>query len=154
MPTFVSNKGKWYPAKEKIGLTNLSDKIIKYKGNSIKPGEPFVYSGPDREALKMLEKEGREHLGKDFRHDKEFLKAVRTMEFADVDSYLKYCGYDEEQDQRDFNKRAEVTKAHDIPKKVNEIRVMGGGKDYAGNKNDVIGGFGEEKQRTPAELKK
>ena len=28
MPTYISKEGQWYPAKEKIGLTNLGDKDI------------------------------------------------------------------------------------------------------------------------------
>jgi len=54
MPTWVSKRGKWLPAKEKIGLVNKSEKVITYNGVEIQPGDPFVYDGPDREALKSL----------------------------------------------------------------------------------------------------
>ena len=153
-PTFISNKGKWVPAKEEIGLVNKSDKVIEYNGEKIQPGQPFIYKGADREALKVLHNAKVEYLGTDFRQDPEFLQAVRNQGFNTVDDFLKNMGYDEEADTKKFEERAAVVKAHDIPKKVNEINVLGGGRDMSGNKdNDAVGGFGDEKLRKPTEVK-
>jgi len=147
MATFISKNGKWFPAKEKIGLTNLSTKVIKYKGEDIKPGEPFVYSGPDREALKMLHVTGEESLGRDFRNDPEFRQACRNQGFENVEAYLKHLGYDEEKEEKEFKKKAATVKSHEIPSKVEEIKILAGGQDRSGNKNDHIGGFGDEHLR-------
>ena len=147
MATFTSNKGVWSPAKEQVGLINKSDKIIEYDGKKIQPGQPFVYNGPDREALKMLNLEGVATLGTDFRHDPEFRQAVRNQGFEDVEDYLKHIGYDEEADAKKYKEHTAHVKAHEIPKRVAQINTMGGGKDFSGNKdNDVVGGFGDEKR--------
>lgn len=159
MPTFVSNQGKWYPAKEMVGLTNVGKTPIKYKGRTINPGEPFVYKGPDREAVKMLHEAGEEHLGTDFRRDPEFLQAVRNMGFQSgeqgVKDYLDAIGYDEAKEKKKFEERASVVKSHELPKKAEEIRELGGGRDTTGNKNnDLIGGFGDERARPATESSK
>ena len=155
MPNFVSNRGKWSPAKEEIGLTNLSVNIIEYEGRKINPGQPFIYKGPCREALKMLHESGEEFLGTDFMHDPEFRQAVRNQGFENIEEYLKHIGYDEKKDEEKFKERTATVKAHEIPKKVKEILVMGGGKDFSGEKaNDVVGGFGDQKVRKPSEVKK
>ena len=154
MPNFVSDKGKWVPAKEKIGLTNKSNKDITYKGKVIKPGDPFIYDGPCREALKMLNETHEAHLGSDFRHDPEFMQAVRNMGFQNVAEYLLAIGYDEEADTKKAKEKMATIKAHEIPERVNEISIMGGGKDMAGGGLDTIGGFGTERLRSPKEVKK
>ena len=162
MPTLISDKGKWYAAKEEVSLVNKKDEPIKSKyifGTKIEgvagPGENFIYRGPDREAIKLLNEAGAEHLGGDFRKDPEFRQAVRNQGFNDVDAYLKDMGYDEEADTKKFKDNAELIQAHEVPKVANELRIMGGGQDRSGNKdNDVIGGFGDERERKPAELKK
>ena len=147
MPSFVSNKGLWSPAKEVIGLINKSTEVIKYDGKDIQPGQPFVYSGPDREALKMLNDAGAATLGTDFLHDPEFRQAVRNQGFENIEDYLKHIGYDEEADTKKFKERTATVKAHEVPSRVAKINTMGGGKDFSGNKdNDIVGGFGDEKR--------
>lgn len=162
MPTFISLKGKQYPAKEEVSLTNESDKDIvskyvfgtKKEGVAV-PGEHFIYRGPDREAIKMLNEAGAEYLGGDFRKDPEFLQSVRNQNFNNTDEYLKHIDYDEEADEKKFKEKVELVKAHDMPRVAKELRIMGGGQDRSGNKdNDMIGGFGDERERKPAELKK
>lgn len=154
MPSFVSNKGKWYPAKEKIGLTNKSDDVLSYDGEDIKPGEPFVYNGPDREAVKMLEEAGEEHLGTDFRDCPEFQDFVNAKYQGDEGKYLRRIGYNEEEDDKKFEETYVKVKSHELPKRVNEIKVMAGGRDLSGaSQNDVIGGFGDERLRKPSEIK-
>ena len=70
-----------------------------------------------------------------------------------MDAYLKSIRYDVQKEEEDFKTKAENVKSHEISKRVSEIKVMGGGKDLSGNKeNDVIGGFGDEKLRSPKEL--
>ena len=159
MANWVSLRGKWFPCKEKVALKNLSDKPFEYKGEVLQPGDPFIYQGPDREAIKQLALEGLENLGTDFRRDPEFLQAVRTMGFTageqGVGDYLTFIGYDEEADEKKFNETASIVSKHDLPARNREILTLGGGRDMTGNKNaDVIGGFGEEKVRPADELRK
>jgi hypothetical protein len=170
-PTFVSNKGLWYAAKEKIGgLVYAGKKAIKKEdlpesiiivGDVLNPGDPFMYDGADREALKMLGKEGFDLngdrvIGQDFRHNTEFIQSIRTMGFNTVDEYLKFVGFDEKEDDKRFKEKAERTKSHEVERKVNAIEVLAGGKDMAnpGGESELIGGFGEERMRSAKEAKK
>lgn len=145
MPSFISNRGKWYPAKERVALKNKSDVVIEYKGQEIQPGEDFIYEGPDRPALQEIHNagEGSEHLGRDFKHDPDFLKAVRDMSYQSVEEYLEAIGYDEEKAEKEFEEKAVKVSAHEIPNKVKMIKTMGGGKDFAGGTNTKYGEFGD-----------
>lgn len=150
MSNFKSIHGKWSPAHEKVGLINKSDEVMVVDGKKIHPGEPFVYEGPDRVAKDMLEKEGVEFLGVDFRTDPEFRQSVRNQGFENVDDYLKSIGFDEEKDRKEQIERTKDTKSHTSKTPEKEIKVMGGGKDQTGNKeNDMVGGFGEPKDKKP-----
>jgi len=150
MSSFVSHRGVWHPAKEKIGLTNKSDQPFEYNGEMIQPGDPFVYSGPDRQALKELADEGVECFGKDFKNDPEFLQMVRNMGFNDVDSYFKVIGYDEKKDDEDFKKKADTFKAHEIKERVKAIKVMAGGRAST-KEASLVGGFGNQQMKSAAE---
>jgi hypothetical protein len=152
MASFVSNKGKWYPQKERVGLKNKSDKALPYEGESIPPNGDFVYKGPDRGALQMLHEEGTEHLGRDFRTDPEFIRAYRSMGFTSEKEYLKFVGYDEKADDEHFNERAQKVTLHELPQRVREIRVMGGAQDPEGGAQSHIGGFGDQRLRPANEL--
>lgn len=141
MPSYISNKGKWYAAKEKVGLINKGDTVIEYNGKEIQPGEPFIYEGGDREALNEIGKNGGDHLGRSFENDPDFLKLVRDMGYKDSEEYLKSIGYDAEKEQQDFEDRAVKVEAHEVPKKVKMIKALGGGKDFAGAGKDNYGEF-------------
>ena len=144
-PTYVSHKGKWYAAKERVALKNKSDKPFKYKDEMIQPGQEFIYEGPDREALKELAKREKEYFGKDFRTDPDFIKSTRTMGFPDVETYLKQMGYDEKADDAKFKEKASVVSAHELPKKVKEIKIMAtGGRDTSGSGKSIYGGLGTQ----------
>lgn len=152
MPSFVSFRGKLYPAKEMISLTNKSNKAIEYNGKLIQPGQPFIYEGPDREAVKELMLAGQEFLGQDFKNDPDFLQAVRNRGFNTVDEYLKHIGYDEAKDEKEFKAKASVINMHELPRRHAEIIALGGGKDTSGGKQDTIGGFGDQKLRSPDDV--
>jgi hypothetical protein len=153
MPSFVSDKGLWYPAKEKIGLTYKGDKTISkeelpegvvIQGDFLEPGDPFMYEGADREALKMLNESGSETLGTDFRKDPEFRQAIRNQGFDKVEDYLKNLGYDEDEDTKKFRETATHVNKHELPKRVGAINMLGGGRDTTGARdNDIVGGFGD-----------
>lgn len=148
MPTFISKMGKWYPAHEKVGLTNKSDNSFEYDGKIIQPGEPFVYEGEDREAKKMLEEAGQDHLGTDFREDSEFHDFINSKWQGDQAKYLKRIGFDEAKEVEKFNEKLPNAKSHTVPVKSQERIIVAGGKDTTGNKsNDVIGGFGDMQVR-------
>ncbi len=147
MATWVSNGGEWHPAKERIALKNKSNTAIKYKGETIKPGDEFIYEDADREALKQLNQQDLTHLGHNFMDDNEFLEFVHQSRFkGDVDAYLKYIRYDPEKAKKEFEEKAKKVKSHEIPKRVQAINDLAGGRDFTGNRgNDVVGGFGEER---------
>ena len=146
MPSYVSKGGVWHPSKEKVALKNFSDKTIKnpstdekFKGEDVKPGEDFIYSGPDRAALFELWKVKAENFGTDFRKDPEFLQACRNMGYSTYKQYLKDIGFDEKKMEEDFSEKAEQVNLHELPKKVSAIDILAGGKDTAGGGQDMKG---------------
>jgi len=153
MPTFVSMRGEWHGAKEKLALKNKSNEPIEYKEQTIQPGEDFIYDGIDREALKELHKSGNKNkdgdlvLGRDFTRDPDFLQSIRTQGFEGgekgVKLYLNFIGYNAEEDKKRFEEQMETIKAHEAPKKVEAINILGGGKDFSGGNNNKRGNFGD-----------
>jgi len=143
MPNYVSKDGVWYPAKEKVGLINTSGKEKEVDGKKVAPGEPYIYEGPDRAALFELFKAKVETFGVDFRTDPELINRVRQLGYKSVDEYAKIMGYDKEKIEKEFKKNASVVTKHELPKKVEAVKTLGGGKDFAGQGQDKFGGFGE-----------
>lgn len=145
MPTWISKDGVWHPAKEKVGLTNLSGKTKTVDGKKVKPGEPYVYEGPDRAALFELYKEKVDTLGTEFISDPEFINRVRQLGFT-MEEYLKFVGYDKEKVEEEFKKKAAIVNKHEIPEKIEAIQTLGGGMDTTGMNPARYGGFGEPKE--------
>jgi hypothetical protein len=146
VPNYVSKGGVWHPAKEKVALKNYGNKTIKnpstdekLKDEEIKSGEDFIYSGPDRASLFELWQAKVEHFGEDFRTNPEFLQAVRNMGYSSYKKYLKDIGFDEKKLDEDFNKKSEVVNLHELPKKVKAIETLAGGRDTAGQGQDLKG---------------
>lgn len=172
MSSFITDeKGIWHPAKERVALKNLSGKPMKLKQKDISGkefiqeipiGGDYIYEGPCRAALfdlweangKPTEQEVKNNpdklltMGEGYRQNTEFLesyaKARSAHGFANVEEYLKYLGYDETKVKERFEKNASVVTMHDAPRRVNEIKRLGGGTDHANpGKNLVYGDFGE-----------
>lgn len=152
MPRWITDeKGKWYPAKEKVALRNNSKESIvnpsatwsNHFGEEVGAGEPFIYEGPDRAALEQLFAEGNlEFLGNDWREDPYILDIVRERGYKDVETYAKAKGFNETKAKERFESLAAVTASHEITKKVEAIKKIGGGQDSSGQGNDAYGGFG------------
>lgn len=160
MPSWVTDeKGLWHPKLERVSLKNLSGKIIKVKQKDmegkeftqeIQPGQDYIYEGPDRAALFELwniDKTGKTTtLGEDFRRNTEFLesyaKARNAFGFNTVDEYLNYLGYDEKKVKDKFEETAAKINTHELPRRVEEIKKLGGGSDTATGQNLRYGGFG------------
>lgn len=172
MPKWISDgKGFLYPSKESVGLKNLSDKPLTRKMKditgkeftiSVPPGGDYVYEGPDRAALyqwweengrpdsdKMKEMEGQVKMGEDFKVNPEFVKqysnARQMFGFNSVDEYLKYLGFDENKLKKQFDEKASIVNVHDMPKRIPESKMIGGGKNYGKDVTvqDMYGGFGD-----------
>ena len=136
MPRYISKDGEWYPAKEKVSL-------IDHVGTDGRaPGEPYIYEGPDRAALFELFRAGVEKFGINFMHDPELKHRVQSLGFKSVKAYAKAVGYDPEKAKEEFEKKAAVVSKHELPKKVEAIRKLGGGVDTSGGGQDRYGGFG------------
>lgn len=149
MPSYVSKDGVFHAQNEKVALTNLSGKPFTNPKTKevIGVGEPYIYDGPCRAALFELweaDKSGKTTtFGVDFRKSPEFLQMLRDLNFKTADEYLAWVGYDKEQVEKDFAANVSVIAKHELPKRVNEIKMLGGGKDYATGKNNQMGGFGD-----------
>ncbi len=172
MPSWISDeKGLLHPAKERVGLKNLSGKEIiieqtdmdgkKFK-MKVPPGADYTYEGPDRAAMYqwweengmptyeqiMAMPQGSITMGQEFRQNDEFMKQFRIAReahgYQNMQEYLKDIGYDEKLAHEKFLKKASVVQLHDLPNRVPEIKKVGGGDDRANpGKNQRLGGWGE-----------
>jgi len=155
MSRFISKEGEWFPADEKVILVNHSTKTIKnpstkgkYADEKVAPGEQFIYEGPCRAALFELFEEKVDKLGQSFRKNPEFLQSVRVQGFNNVEEYLNFIGYNKDEAEALFKSKASVVTKHEIGKKIKAIDTMGGGKDFSGQGEDILGGFGDAKIRS------
>ncbi len=173
MASWVADeKGLLHPAKERVGLKNLSGKPMKVKQiaddgkeftMTVPPNGDYVYEGPDRSAMFqwweengkptyeqiMAMPEGTVTMGSNFRQNDEFLKQYRLAREANgyqsVAEYLKDIGFDEKAAHEKFLKKASIIQLHSLPDRVPEIKKVGGGDDRANpGKNIRLGGFGEQ----------
>ncbi len=147
MPNWVSKDGEWFPAKEKVALKKES-------------GEPFIYEGPDRAAIKELwEQAGRPKvsnekdltdkkafLGQDFRSNTDMINTARQLGYKTVDAYVKAHGYSADEAKKNFEEKASEVSVHELPKKVDPAYIEGGGMDTSGQGNDKMGGFKRPKE--------
>lgn len=160
MANWVSKDGVFYPAKERVSLKNNSGKVLinpsakwsKFCGESVQPGDDFIYEGEDRAALFTLFKEKVDVLGQDFRKNPDMIGIARQFGYKDVNAYAKAMGYDAEQVEKNFEERVGAVVRHDLPARAKEVSRMGGGNDTTGNGADIIGGFGDERVRPASEL--
>jgi hypothetical protein len=160
MSNFVSKAGVWYPGKERVSLKNISGKVLtnpsaegsKFCGETVQPGDDFIYEGPDRAAMFHLFKEKVDTLGQDFRQNPDMIHMARQFGYKDINAYAKAVGYDKEKEDLMFAEKASVVAKHDLPKRAKETMIMGGGQDSSGSGADVIGGFGDERVRPASEL--
>jgi hypothetical protein len=154
VPNFVSILGKAVPAKERVILINESGKVLtnpsapysKYAGEEVAPGAQFIYEGPDRRACFELWQAGVEHFGQDFRKSPEFLQMLRSLEFKNEKEYFKFMGIDVDEEKKRAEEKADLVNMHELPKKVEAIRALGGGRDTSGGGQDRFGDFGLPKE--------
>lgn len=154
MARYVSILGKTVPARERVILTNESTKTIinpsapysKYAGEEVPSGGQFIYEGPDRRACFELWQAGVEHFGTDFRRSPEFLQMIRGLQFKDEKEYFDFMGINIKAEKAKAEEQADMVTMHELPAKVEAIKVLGGGKDFAGQGQDRYGGFGEPKE--------
>jgi len=149
MPSWVSKEGVWYPAKEHAVLPHLSGT------------DKEIYDGPDRAAeLELAEAHGIDKDGKpkvttfgiNFRKNPDFINFVRQMNYPSIDAYLHDIGYDMEKVEKDFKEKAAEIVKHQEPERGPEPTRVGGGIDTSGKGSDLIGGFGQERERPAKEL--
>lgn len=148
MPNFVSKGGEWFPCIEEVALENKSNKDVKYidaNGDEqiAKAKKPFIYNGPDRGAMELLQENGGT-LGQHFTKDAELASRVRQHGiYKDVKEYALAMGYDYKKAEEEFLKKAMVVTSHELPDRIEGIKKLGGGVNTAGTGDDKYGDFGE-----------
>ena len=151
MPNWISDEGKWYPAKESVVLINRSNETIKnpsadysqYAGQDVTPGSQYIYEGPCRAALFDLFLNDEECKGINFKHDPEMIKRVKMLGFKNMEEYAKMHGHDPVKAKKRFEELCCVVSKHELPRKVSAHKVLGGGKDLSGQGKHEYGGFGD-----------
>lgn len=157
MPNYVSKDGVWYVAKERVALKNLSNKTItnpseegsKYHGEQVKPGEPFIYEGPDRAAMFELFKidpsGGVTTLGEHFTDNVDMQERTRQRGYKSVIEYAKAFGYSKEAVENKFSELISEVKVHELPSRVAMVEAtQSGAHDFSGQGKHMKGGFGEQ----------
>ena len=151
MPSYVSKDGIWYPAKEHVVLPHLSGT------------DKEVYDGPDRAAeFELAQTFGVDEEGKpkevtfgiDFRNDPDLINRARQLGYKDIMEYATAMGYDAGKSEKQFKEKAAEIIKHKEPVRKPEKIMMGGGIDTSGKGANLIGGFGDERERPAKELDK
>jgi hypothetical protein len=151
MPSYVSKDGIWYPAKEHVVLPHLTGT------------DKEVYDGPDRAAeFELAQAFGVDADGKpkevtfgiNFRDDPDLIDRARQLGYKDVMEYAVSRGYDPVKSEKLFKEKAAEIIKHKDPVRAPEKLMIGGGIDTSGKGADLIGGFGDERERPAKELDK
>jgi len=128
MPRYVSNDGKWTPAKEKVAITNSK-------------GEPEIYDGPDRAALEEMKAGNVE--SRYFWEDTEWVNRVRQLHNMSMKEYMDSVGFDKTVSETDFKKKLEVVNTHKEEGRKPASKFASGGKNTAGSGGSLEGDFGD-----------
>ncbi len=72
----------------------------------------------------------------------DLINRARQLGYKDVDEYARIMGYDKEKSEAVFKEKAAVIEKHKEPERKPETPMLGGGKDFSGQGNDKLGGFG------------
>lgn len=128
MPTWISKDGVQKPALEKVMLTNP------------KTGEPYLYEGPDRAAIKYLQDNNVTELGIDFRKDPEIINRARQFNMT-VDEWCQIHLNPDEKRKADFAQKEKEINFHAPPAKKKATEFRGGGINIANPKASKLGGF-------------
>ena len=140
MPTWISDRGKWYPAKEHAVLPHLAGTKNE------------IYDGPDRAALLQLWQESgkpedaakcMEFLGQDFQSHTDFVHMCRQLGFSSTKEYLTFVGYDEKAAKAQAEANMVRVKSHEIPKRAKAIESEGGGVEFGTGEVLAKGAIGD-----------
>lgn len=127
MPSFISDKGIWKPARERAIVVNQQS------------GEMEIYDGPDRQAEMMMKAKGGT-MGRDARKDPDNIKRARELGM-DVETYLEW----NQEPTPEAQKAAEVVKTkvitHAPPVRKPGVQPQGG--VAPGRPDSELGGFGD-----------
>lgn len=137
MPNFVSKEGVWVPAREKVSIMDEN-------------GEPEIYEGPDREAVKMLKEmgtaiddEGNSVMGQHFTDNPDMYELARAKHYDTVEEYAERMGYNKDKAKKIYEENLKEIKTHKDPDKKKTTVSSPGGMDTANGKVVDKGGFGE-----------
>lgn len=147
MPTWVSKAGKWFPSKEFAVNPN-------YTKEDQEAGLPPVYEGPDRAALEILQQEGVQYLGQDFRMNPDLIRQSRELGFKTVDEYLEVMhGVKTEGIEKEADKKLQEINQHKNPSRKKSSKELAGGEDRSGKGQHKYGDFGDPSDVPSAGLK-
>lgn len=139
MASFDSKDGVWIPKTEKVALVERES------------GEPFIYEGPDRAALDYLKKEGVDHLGVHFTKDADIIFRAKQLNMT-LEEFCELHKNTEAERKKTFD-AAHATKVLHRPTPRKEgVKDLGGGKDFANQKNNMSGALGELPSTVPSNI--
>lgn len=154
MAKWISEGGMFFPANERVGLTNNTDKVITnpsaewsmFYNEEVQPGADYIYEGPCRDALKILREQGLEDLGflgDHFTQNNDMIELARIKYNKTVEEYAEMMGYNKDKAKELAEKYKKQVFVRLEPKRVPEIKISGGGTNRAGTGGDKAGGLGD-----------
>jgi hypothetical protein len=126
MPSWISKRGIWTPAKEKVAVTTINE-----DGST----NPEIYQGDDRAAKEVLKEQNLPFLGMDATRDPDVIMRARNMNMT-VEEFLKLEEPLTAEQIKNESEKATKVVSHQPEKGKPMVRPQGGGVT-------IEGGFGE-----------
>ena len=130
MPSYVSNKGVWTPAKEETYVDYGSSKLKQNKGK-----KSYAYSGPDRAAVEQLKEAGLDSLGESAERNSDNIMRARQMNMT-IEEFLKLNEPLTPRQVEAEEAKKNLVVDHVAPKPKKGVQPQGGGVTMSGSLSD------------------
>ena len=132
MPTYISNRGVWTPAKEETYVDYAVSKLKQNKGK-----KSYAYSGPDRAAVEALKEAGEESFGESAERNADNIMRARQMNMT-VQEFLKLNEPPTKKQLESEEAKKNLVVDHAAPTPVKGVQPQGGGVTMSGSlSNDM-----------------
>ena len=130
MPSYISNKGVWTPAKEETYVDYASSKLKANKGK-----KSYAYSGPDRAAVEQLKEAGQDSFGESAERNSENIMRARQMGMT-VEEFLKLNEPPTKKQLEAEEAKKNLVVDHSVPTPKRGVQPQGGGVTISGSLSD------------------
>ena len=126
MPSYISNKGVWTPAKEETYVDYTNSKLKTNKGK-----KSHAYSGPDRAALEQLKEAGQDSFGESAERNSDNIMRARQMGMT-IQEFLKLNEPPTQKQVEAEEAKKNLVVDHAAPTPIKGVQPQGGGVTVSG----------------------